>query len=67
MLKIFCKATECQWNRWNDQHLKHCCKKNLVHLNKNGQCRLAEFARPIAPNKPVEPTACKMPKYDRNK
>ncbi len=47
MPTIYCKAIKCQWNRFDEQNKKHRCNKILVHIETDGNCRLAEFARPI--------------------
>ena len=48
MKELFCKATKCQWNAWNEEKKKHACIKEIVHLDAHGRCQLSEFARPIA-------------------
>ena len=47
-MTTYCKATECEWNKWDQQNLKHRCNKSIVHIDKKGWCYLSQYARPIA-------------------
>jgi len=46
-MSVFCKYTACEWNRWDQQNLKHRCNKTIRHLNEKGCCEIGNFARPI--------------------
>lgn len=51
---MFCKYIECEWNKWDQQNLKHRCNKIIIHLNKRGRCKIGDFARKIQTKPDVE-------------
>ena len=47
-MSVFCKYIKCEWNRWDQQNLKHRCNKTIRHLDVRGRCTIGDFARALS-------------------